>query len=220
MLFIISTIIITIKFDSIIPILTNQDSGLGLTKELVLQNTSIIVLILILAASYMTSITNSLISLEGKNIRILKSLPIKYKTILMAKIYACLLITTPVLFIGNFILFIRFNIKIIDMIILLLLSILIPLVSHFIGLIVNLKYPKLDAENSTEVVKQSMSSFISVMIGVLLFIINISIITSIMGNISTSLLLFIALLIYILIDIVLYIYLSTRGVSTFNSLSI
>ena len=97
---------------------------------------------------------------------------------------------------------------------------MIPLVSHFIGLLVNLKYPKLDYENSTEVVKQSASSFISVMIGMLLFIITVIIITNIIGTVSVILILVVSIIIYLIIDIILYLLLINKGVKQFNNLSI
>ena len=219
-LFLLATIIIIYRFDSIITILTNKETGLGLSLDIVNNNISILILLLITLTSYMTSITNSVISLEGRNINILKSLPIKTKTILMSKIYSCLVITTPVLLIGDIILFIKFKTNIIDIILLLILSILIPLVSHFIGIIVNLKYPKLDAENSSEVVKQSTSSFISVMIGMILAIISITIITKIIGQINSTLLLLIITIIYIIINILLYLYLIKIGTKEYNQLSI
>ena len=218
-LFLVMVVIITIKFESIIPILTSKE-GLGLSSNFITSHLSILIFLLISSASYMTSITNSVISLEGRNINILKSLPINTKTILMSKIYSCLIITTPVLLIGSVILFIKFKISLIEIILLLILLILIPLVSHFIGLIVNLKYPKLDATNSTEVVKQSMSSFISVMLGMFLLIITFVITTNVTKNINTILLLAIATLIYIVIDLILYIYLIHKGVKDFNNLSV
>ena len=219
-LFLVVIFVIIFKFDSIMPMLTSSEGGLGLSESLVMNNISIVILILISATSYMTSITNSVISLEGRNINILKSLPVSVKTILMSKIYSCLVITTPVLLLGNLILFIKFKLKIIEMVLILILSILIPLVSHFIGLIVNLKYPKLDAENSTEVVKQSTSSFISVMLGMILLIITIVIITNIIGYINSTLLLLIATIVYIVIDSILYLYLINKGVEEFNNLSV
>ena len=138
----------------------------------------------------------------------------------MSKIYACMIITTPVLLIGNIILFIKFKIGIIEMVLLLILSILVPLVSHFIGIIVNLKYPKLDFENATEVVKQSASSFISVMIGMVLAILTFIIITKIIGNVSSILILIVATMLYILTNIVLYTYLIKIGIKDFKSLTI
>ncbi len=218
-LFILCAIIVSINFDDVLPLLTDPE-GINLSKDMVMNNLSIMIFVLLSFGAYMTSITNSLISLERKNINILKSLPIKVKTILMSKVYACLIITTPVLLVGDMLLFIVFKIAIIEAVLLVILSILIPLVSHFIGLLVNLKYPKLDAENSTEIVKQSISSFISVMIGMILLITTVAIVTNIVGIIKAPLILAIAVIIYLLIDIVLYLCLISKGVKEFNSLTV
>ena len=181
---------------------------------------SVFIFVLISFAAFMTSITNSVISLEGKNINILKSIPINTKTILMSKVYAALLITTIPIIIGDIILFIRFRLSIIEMLLLLVLSILIPLVSHFIGLIMNLKYPKLDFENSSEVVKQSTSSFLSVLIGMLLLLGSVLLISKLIELVNPVTLLLIFLGAYLFIDIVLYLYLIKVSVKEFNSLSV
>ena len=214
-LFVIAVIGICIKYDSAINLFKDF-----LPEDVLKNYISIIIFIMISFASYMTSITNSVISLEGKNINILKSLPLKVKTIIMSKVYGALLITTPPIIIGDIILFIRFKLNIFEMIILLLLSILMPLVSHFIGIIMNLKYPKLDFENSAEVVKQSTSSFLSVMVGMLLLITSVIIVTKLIEFISSLLILLIFLGIYIIIDIILYTYLTKVSVKEFNKLTI
>ena len=219
-LFIVATIIITIKYNNVISYLETSAIDFGISTNLINNNISILIFVLISFTAYMTSITNSVISLEGKNINILKSLPIKTKTILLSKIYSSLVITTPVLLIGDIILFIRFKIKIIEAILLLILSILIPLVSHFIGIIINLKYPKLEWESTTEVVKQSTSSFIAVMIGMILLMISLYIIVNIVGKYNSTLILFIATIIYSIIDFIIYIYLTKRSVEDFNNLSV
>ena len=218
-LFIIMTIAISIKFDGVVNMLINPE-GINLSKDLIMNNLSILVLILIIFTSFMTSITNSVISLEGRNINILKSLPLKVKTILMSKIYSCLIITTPVLLIGDLILFIRFKISLIEALLLLIISILMPLVSHFIGILVNLKYPKLDASNSTEVIKQSFSSFIAVMIGMVLLILNIIIVIVLMQNINSTLILLIMIGAYSIINYLLYLLMIKIGTKEFNDLTI
>jgi len=218
-LFILISIVICVKYNSFLLILTDKNS-FGLDKKIVLNNLSLVVFVLISFTSYTTSITNSSISLEGRNINILKTLPVKVKDILMSKIYTCLLLTTPVLLVGDIILFIKFDLSIIEIILLLVLSILIPLVSHFIGLITNLKYPKLEWENQAEVVKQSTSSFIAVMIGMVLMMTSIVIIVSILGKVNSLLILLITTVIYIIINALLYTYLIKKGTKTFNKLSI
>ncbi len=218
-LFLLATIIITIKFNSTIALLTDPNT-INLSKKLIMNNLSILIFVLITVTSFMTSITNSVISLEGKNINILKSLPLHTKEILMSKIYSALVITTPVLLVGEIILFIKFKTNIIESFFLIILSILIPLVSHFIGLIINLKYPKLDWESSSEVVKQSTSSFVSVTIGMILAIATIIIIPKVVGKINSTIILLIALLIYIIINTILYLYLINKSTKEYNKLTI
>ena len=66
------------------------------------------------------------------------------------------------------IIFISFRFDILSIILILIASVLLPLISETIGIIVNLKYPRMDVKTDTEVVKQSMSSAISVFIGMAL----------------------------------------------------
>ena len=217
-LFLIAVIYISLKFNSFINVITTQED-IGVTAQDIINNISRIIYFLVVVTAFMTSITNSVISLEGRNINILKSLPVKVKTILMSKIYSCLLITTPVLFLGNIILFFRFKIAILDALFLLILSVLMPLVSHFIGILINLEYPKLDAQNSTEVVKQSTSSMLSVFIGMMILVANIPFVLGLLKFTSSTLFLFIAVIIYAIIDIILYLNLCNKGVKKFNSLT-
>lgn len=218
-LFIIFTVVAVLKFDSILPAFQKSSYG-DLPLDLIFNNKPLLILELIIATSFMTSITNSVISLEGKNINLLKSLPIKTKTILMSKVYAALTITTPVLVLGDIILFIKFKIGIIECILLLILSILLPLVSHFIGIITNLKYPKLDAENSAEVVKQSTSSLVSVMLGMVLLLISVFVSALLSIKLNPLIALLIFTIIYLLVDYFLYLYLIKKGSKKFNELSI
>lgn len=218
-LFIVMSIMLCIKFDGFMNTLVSTKDFVFL-KDLLVSNVPLIILLLVIMASFMTSITSSLISLEGKNISLLKSLPLKTKDILLSKIKACLILTTPVLFIGDIIMIIRFKIGIIPSIFILILSILLPLTSHFIGILVNLKYPKLDFENSAEVVKQSMSSFISVMIGMLLLILNYVLIFSTIDIFNYNIILLFITIFYLLLNYILYLILIRKGVKRFNNLTI
>ena len=218
-LFIIISIVLCIKFNDFLPLLTDPN-GFNISKETIMNNLSLLVLVLISFTAFTTSITNSVISLEGRNINILKSLPIKTKNILLSKVYSALVLTTPVLILGDIILFIKFKINPIESILLLVLSILIPLVSHFIGLITNLKYPKLEWENTAEVVKQSTSSFIAVMIGMILMFISVFVIMALLGKVSSIIVLLLATFIYIILDLILYLYIAKKGSKLFNKLTV
>lgn len=218
-LFIVMSIMLCIKFDGFMNTL-GSTKDFAFLKDLLVSNVPLIILLLVILASFMTSITSSLISLEGKNISLLKSLPLKTKDILLSKIKACLILTTPVLFIGDIIMIIRFKIGIIPSIFILILSVLLPLTSHFIGILINLKYPKLDFENSAEVVKQSMSSFISVMIGMLLLILNCALIFSTIDIFNYNIILLLITIFYLLLNYILYLILIRKGVKRFNNLTI
>ena len=128
---------------------------------------------LILFTGAFTSITSSSISLEGKTINITKTLPISYKTILNSKILYCFIIELPFFLISELIFVFKFGMSLIYFIQIIALTFILIFISAVIGLLVNLKYPKLNASNDTEVVKQSMSSTISVFIGFGIFLLSI-----------------------------------------------
>ena len=218
-LFVIIVSLMIIKTDTFSTMFIHTNTGEALNNNIFMNNISLIILLMMVFTAFMTSITNSVISLEGRNINILKSLPVKVKTILMSKIYACMVITTPVFILGLIALLIKFKFNIIEFILLVLLSIMMPLISHFIGILINLKYPKLDAESSAEVVKQSTSSLISVMIGMGLMFFNIGlIIVCMIFEFNSIIVLSGLLLVFVLIDSLLYLILNKWGTKKFNSL--
>ena len=220
-LFVLLAIGMCFKFDSLYQsMFVSSGSEITITKEQILSHMSLIIFVAVAFASFMTSITNSVISLEGKNINILKSLPIEPIKILMSKVYAALVITTPPLLIGTIVMLFKFKVNILESILILALTILIPLVSHFIGIIVNLKFPKLNYDNSAEVVKQSTSSFISVMIGMILLIINGTIVIGGLLDFNPMIVLGLATIIYLIIDLILYLILIKVGVKDYRKLSI
>ena len=122
----------------------------------------------------MTCITSSMISLEGKSFNITKSLPVAPGKILLAKILASNIITIPAILICDVIFFVVFEVAIIDIVLILLASIIMPTFTAILGILINLKYPKMDATSDTEVVKQSMSSMISIFIGMFIGMLSIA----------------------------------------------
>ena len=108
----------------------------------------------------MTFITGAMISLEGKRINILKTLPVRATTILKAKVFAALTIILPPVLIGDLVAAIWFKFGIVETALLLLGSITIPSAMQIWGILVDLKNPMLDAENDAEVVKQSRNTLV------------------------------------------------------------
>lgn len=171
--------------------------------------------------SLMSSISSSMISLEGKSFEILKSLPIKPMTIMKGKILTAVLIMFPFILIGDIIIFITFQFSIAKIIEILIASIILPLISGTIGLIINLKYPKMDAENDTEVVKHSMSAFIAVFIGLILAMITVFLMFICVNmKFSIDLIILSGVGIYVILYLFLLLYLNKKGVKKFNSINV
>ena len=218
-LYIIGCILITVKLETTIQMLSSQ--GINVTIEELKEYIPLIQFGLVCFASLMTSITCSMISLEGKTFNILKSLPIKPYKIIISKVYTAVLIMIPIILFGDLIMFIRFKFNIFEILMIIISSIILPLVSEMIGIIVNLKYPKMDAQNDTEVVKQSMSSFISVFGGMVLLGLTIYLLYRLVQmNIQLDLIILYSLTFYTAVYLILMVYLKKRSIKKFNSIGL
>ena len=81
----------------------------------------------------------------------------------------------------------------------------VSFISGIFGILVNLYYPKLDAENDTEIVKQSMSSMIAVFAGMGLAMIATSILIGLAAiKLSNSIILLIFVGIFTLMALLLW----------------
>ena len=218
-LFVLGSILITVKFDSIADMLIKNELTIDL--EYIKSCMPVILFGFICFTSFMTSITSSMISLEGKSFNILKSLPIKPYKIIKAKILTAILIMLPCILIGNIIVFIRFKFDLVSIILILLASILLPLIAETIGIIINLKYPRMDAKNDTEVVKQSMSSSISVFIGMAIIGITIFLLfKAVNANIPNNIIMIIFIIVYTIIYSWLTIFLHKTCDKSFDNISV
>ncbi|MCI6266612.1 MAG: hypothetical protein MR598_07210, partial [Erysipelotrichaceae bacterium] len=98
-------------------------------------------------------------------------------------------------------------------------SIIMPTFTALIGILMNLKYPKMDATSDTEVVKQSMSSTLSVFIG--LFVGMLSIGVMVMGSkINLNLFIILELLVFTAFVFVLWKMLKKYGVKRFREINV
>lgn len=175
---------------------------------------------IILFAGMLTSITSSSISLEGKTINITKSLPVSEKTILNSKILMALTIELPFILISILLFIIKFTPSLTYTITIILLGLIVPTLTAIIGLLVNLKYPKLNFSSDTEVVKQSISSMISIFSGMGLAIISIFGIGYFSENYPLTNLMLIHVLLLMIITFILYKLLMKIGPKEYRKLSI
>ena len=171
--------------------------------------------------SFMTSITSSMISLEGKSFSILKSLPVKPYTVIKSKVLTALIIMLPCMLIGDIIVFIRLKFDILSILLILIATVLFPLISETIGIIVNLKYPRMDAQNDTEVVKQSMSSTISVFTGMVLIGITLFLLfKAVQAGLSNIAIMLIFIGTYAIVYAALDVFLHKTGDKSFENIEV
>ena len=106
-LFLVGCIIVVVKFDFVADIIVKSNPNITLSN--VKSYMPVLLLGFIAFSSFMTSITSSMISLEGKSFNILKSLPVKPYTIIKSKVLAAIFVMIPFILLGDIIVFIRFK---------------------------------------------------------------------------------------------------------------
>lgn len=218
-LFVIGCIYASVRFDNMLLSLSSEEGSLDPSQ--VMKYIPLILYVFISFSTLLSSITSSMISLEGKSFYILKSIPVKPSKIVLAKVLTAVLIVIPFILIGDIVVFIRFKFNIIEILLILLASFILPFVSEIIGILVNLKYPKMDAKNDTEVVKQSTSTAVAVLLGGILALLTaVSIVLLASLGISTYLVLLISLAFYGLILLLLVIRMKKKSVEEFNNIVI
>ena len=113
-----------------------------------------------------TCISASSVSLEGKNLWIIKSLPVSYNMIFGSKIAVNLVMSLPLTVIDSLLLAVRFDLKLMDTLSLLIVGISMGIYISVGGLFFNLLLPKLDWSSEITVVKQSMAVLATMFTGI------------------------------------------------------
>lgn len=117
--------------------------------------------------SMMTATATS-VSMEGKNWWIVKSLPLSAKNILDAKLLMNLLLVLPFYLLSELLLILALRPGVKDLLWLLLIPAVFILFSCVYGITVNLRFPVLEWESETRIVKQSASCMLGGMGGFVL----------------------------------------------------
>lgn len=163
----------------------------------------------------LSTTTNSSISIEGKNLWILKTLPVSTMTIFLAKMSVAFLITIPLSIINIILLSIILDLNITTIILSLLITLFYIIFTTLSGLIINLHFPVLDWINEVQIVKQSMSSFLSIFLS--LGTLGLAAFLYTHFNMSIWVI-YGFLLIIIVLVIIEYLYLKINGQKLFNQL--
>lgn len=118
----------------------------------------------------MTDTTDVAISMEGKSLGIIKSLPVRTIDIFLTKMYVNLTLNLPSVLIGATLFCISFK----PSLFIIAMSFLIPIAYSFFtavyGIVVNLIFPSFDWANETAVVKQSAAAMVGILGGMALVI--------------------------------------------------
>lgn len=210
------SVFIVFKFDTLLQLLQNEEIGLSINQI----NTYLPYIVIAVVTLLMTlsSITASSISLEGQKIELLKSIPVKCKDIFLSKILVSDIVLMPAMVIASIVYIIKLQIFNYNAIFIILTSILIPHLYAQIGLISNLKYPKLEFNSEIEVVKQGISVLITIMAGMLLGVglcMSFIYVLEYIGALATTI---IYTVILILLILLMNKILATYGVKKYNVL--
>ncbi len=164
--------------------MVTQNKGINIEVNMIYDMLPKIFIQLIIFVGCMTSITSSSISLEGKSFNITKSLPVKAEKILLSKIIMSDITTLPLMLLSDLIFIIKIDLSLVDTLMIFAFTFIVPTFTAILGLIINLKYPKMNASSDTEVIKQSMSTMLSVFAGMAIFAISAMVMIKNFGNIS------------------------------------
>ena len=216
----IATIALCVRFDGLATAIA--------TEEVSIENLNFAIAIvpklfyaLIIGMSFMTSITSSSISIEGKTFNISKSLPVKTEKILLSKILMSDLICIPFIVLCDIIFISSFKIGLFDLISIVLISFIAPNISAMIGLIINLKNPKMNASSDAEVIKQSKSSMVSVLLGMILAMLLIGFLfAGLAFNIAIENMVVIELVLLSIALVILWRKIKTDGVKKYREIEI
>lgn len=126
---------------------------------------AIIICAVLCSMSSMNVVTAPSISLEGKSLWIIQSLPVEGWQILRAKLKLHMIVTAPAAALCAIVMAVIFEISPIASLMMVIAPVMMVLLSGELGLLFNLKFPKLDWNNETMAVKQSMSVILSIFSG-------------------------------------------------------
>lgn len=160
------------------------------------------------------------ISLEGKTLWILRSLPVSTKAIFRAKLNLHIFITLPAALFAAVCLILCFELGTADMICMLLCALLFTLWSAEIGLVFNLRHPTMDWISETQAVKSGISVLFTMLANFVIVLVPGALYLFLLAEqISGQVFLIGYLALLALLDWLLMHWLNTKGCRIFDALS-
>ena len=175
-------------------------------------------LVVILAGSSALTFTSAIsISIEGKNLWIVKSSPITPLTLFTSKILVNLTVCLPSILLASLLFTFNFKLSFIDWMYLLVIPSLYAGLTATSGILINLLFPKLNWTSETAVVKQSASSMIAAFWGMSLIAIPVGLFILLKPH-QLNLFFLGVIIVLTLLNITSFHLLKTAGVKQFNKL--
>ncbi len=165
----------------------------------------------------MTFITASSISLEGKNLWILKAAPVTARTIFQSKIAVNLTVTLPAIILDGILISIGLKLSLPELLVLMVMPAAYAFFTAISGLIINLNLPKLNWTTEVMVIKQSAAAIAATFGGMIavavpiIFLFTLTDVDAVYINGLTTLAI-------VFISTGMYHYLNTKGEKIFQSL--
>ena len=158
------------------------------------------------------------ISLEGRSIGIIKSLPLSEKAILFAKVLTHIVVSAPFSIVTSIVVSVVFGFDIIESLIVIFVPLIFVIFSALYGLVINLSRPRLDYLSDVALIKRSFSSTVTLFSLLAIYIFISLLYASVYDLVDPLIYIIIISLFFIFIDVMLIRFLSTWGVKRFNSI--
>lgn len=177
-----------------------------------------IIVIMFVMINSLSSTTSPSISLEGKYMWIMKSMPIDPKTIYKSKLLLNLLVLVPIEIVCAIVLGIVFSFTLPQTLLLMFITVVYALAISVGGLLINILKPVFQWEQEVTVVKQSMSVLFTMLYGVAMAVVPILIYNE--ANITnTAIYILVVGLMVAMITGAMYGWIMTTGVKRFYEFS-
>lgn len=210
------SVLVAVKGDSILQGLANIYAG-GFDVHAYIMPFACIVECLTLS---MTIISAPSISLEGKKLWTLQSAPVKAGDVLLGKALAHMLVAGPAALLSSLVLALVLPMSAAETVLLFALPLALVAFMAFLGVTVNLRWPRFDYTNETYVIKQSASVTITMFSGMGLVILPCLLYGFLLRKTLTpQMMLLIATVVLAIADGVLYHYLTHRAERAFANLN-
>ncbi len=137
------------------------------------------------------------ISIERQSFNLLKGMPLSFNKIIWSKIIFAFIVGLPFILVSSIIFVISYNISFWLFLMIIACCLFYNLFVCMFGMVMNICFPNLTTQNDTVLVKQSLSSFLSILIPLILVIIATTIYFKINFNLIYYFLIILAILIFL-----------------------